>query len=224
MTEEFDQVVKVLYDYKYSDEAGEIQIRNGDIYRLVEKTNNEWWQVYDPSDADGESFFVPAQYVEIVHEESPWKALSDLDKALTFGDERSASPKPDYNDDPSDLYSTAASATSGRPIIPNTDDAYININSGGVGDQGDRDGEYINLDSYRTAAGIPSLVSIRLKHGLIYALKKTRRVECKYLHSSVIIWVDHCIIVLENYWSHGMLNYWNKVAPHFSVYQSNLSI
>ena len=160
MTEGLDQVVKVLYDYKYADEAGEIEIRNGDIYRLVEKTNNEWWQVYDPSDADGESFFVPAQYVEIVHDESAWKALSDLDKALTFGYERSASPNPDYQEDSSDLYSTAASATSGiRPIIPDTDESYVNITSGEERATADRDGEYINLDSYRSAAGIPSLVT-----------------------------------------------------------------
>ncbi|GFS12312.1 rho GTPase-activating protein 12 [Elysia marginata] len=160
MTEVLDQVVKVLYDYKYSDDAGEIEIRTGDIYRLVEKTNNEWWQVYDPSDADGESFFVPAQYVEIVHDESPWKALSDLDKALTFGDDRSASPDPDYNDDPSDLYSTAASATSGmRLVIHDTDESYVNIDNNGERGADDSQGEYINLDSYRTAAGIPSLAT-----------------------------------------------------------------
>ncbi|RUS71837.1 hypothetical protein EGW08_020400 [Elysia chlorotica] len=159
MTEVLDQVVKVLYDYKYSDEDGEIEIRNGDIYRLVEKTNNEWWQVYDPSDADGASFFVPAQYVEIVHEESAWKALSDLDKALTFGNDRGGSPDPDYPDDRSDpLYSTAASATSGiRPIVPDTDESYVNVTSGEEKATAERDGEYINLDSYRSAAGIPSL-------------------------------------------------------------------
>ncbi|GFN73744.1 rho GTPase-activating protein 15, partial [Plakobranchus ocellatus] len=158
MSEVLDQVVRVLYDFKYSDEAGEIQILKDDIYRLVEKTNNEWWQVYDPSDADGESFFVPAQYVEIVPEQSAWKALSDLDKALTFGDERSDSPEPDYNN-VSDLYSTAASGI--RPVLDGTD-VYVNVTSGG-GDTSAKDGEYINLDSYRSAAGIPSLSATGVK-------------------------------------------------------------
>uniref|UniRef100_A0A0B7A6W8 Rho GTPase-activating protein 12 n=1 Tax=Arion vulgaris TaxID=1028688 RepID=A0A0B7A6W8_9EUPU len=163
MSDEVEEVVKVLFDYKYSDENGQIQIKAGDIYRLVEKTNSEWWQVYDPSDENGECFFVPAQYVKIVSEKSPWKALSDLDKLLAFGGD---SDKPNNNTDTEEVveYSNELDLRQLNNVVSQADPQedliirtveYVNVPS-----EANRiidEGEYVNLDQFRDLAGLPSV-------------------------------------------------------------------
>ncbi|CAL1535833.1 unnamed protein product [Lymnaea stagnalis] len=148
MADETEEVVKVLYDYTYSDDSGKIEIKADDVYRLIEKTNSEWWQVYDPSDYDGESFFVPAQYVKIVSEKSPWKALSDLDKILTFGADStsSISESSDTDEDTNSEPSNSKQNESENSKPPVQDKNKLD------------EGEYVNLDMYRDAAGIQNPV------------------------------------------------------------------
>ncbi|XP_012940683.1 rho GTPase-activating protein 15 isoform X2 [Aplysia californica] len=144
MSEEVEDVVRVLYDYGYTDDSGQVTIKAGDLYRLVERTNNEWWQVYDPSDANGDCFFVPAQYVEVVSERSPLKTLSDLDKLLTFGESARDSPLTDYDDDREQTYANQV----------NRDNESDYVNSSSSHGEGETDGEYVNLEQYRNVARI----------------------------------------------------------------------
>uniref|UniRef100_A0A2C9JJN3 Rho GTPase-activating protein 12 n=1 Tax=Biomphalaria glabrata TaxID=6526 RepID=A0A2C9JJN3_BIOGL len=148
-TDESEKVVKVLYDFNYADDGENIEIKAGDIYRLIEKTNAEWWQVYDPSDYDGESFFVPAQYVEIVSDDSHLKALSDLDKVLTFGDD--IAPEDDNKKNKSALQELSKSKQNVSSNNLNNDSNCAPVSTS----QNDLDeGEYVNLDKFREVAGI----------------------------------------------------------------------
>ncbi|CAG5120420.1 unnamed protein product, partial [Candidula unifasciata] len=164
MSDDTEEVVKVLYDYKYSDDTGHVEIKTGDIYRLIEKTNNEWWQVYDPSDADGESFFVPAKYVKIVSEKSPWKTISDLDKLLTFGVNLDTSENLSETEEEEDTFRDSvfkeSSESNGLESKKQSQEENIEADYANVPykppDAGD-DGEYVNLDQFRDAAGIPIL-------------------------------------------------------------------
>lgn len=182
MTDETEEVVKVLYDYTYSEDNGKVEIKQGDIYRLIEKTNTEWWEVYDPTEYDGESFFVPAQYVEIVPEKSPWKALSDLDKVLTFGEDDgdvsdSESPINDpespVNDPESPINDPESPINDPKTCIPETEskknitasnnattqmDVRIDMNALPKTVNSSDDGEYVNLDEFRKTAGITTQV------------------------------------------------------------------
>ncbi|KAK7009242.1 rho GTPase-activating protein 15-like isoform X3 [Biomphalaria glabrata] len=148
-TDESEKVVKVLYDFNYADDGENIEIKAGDIYRLIEKTNAEWWQVYDPSDYDGESFFVPAQYVEIVSDDSHLKALSDLDKVLTFGDD--IAPEDDNKKNKSALQELSKSKQNVSSNNLNNDSNCAPVSTS----KNDLDeGEYVNLDKFREVAGI----------------------------------------------------------------------
>ncbi|XP_055869100.1 rho GTPase-activating protein 15-like isoform X12 [Biomphalaria glabrata] len=148
-TDESEKVVKVLYDFNYADDGENIEIKAGDIYRLIEKTNAEWWQVYDPSDYDGESFFVPAQYVEIVSDDSHLKALSDLDKVLTFGDD--IAPEDDNKKNKSALQELSKSKQNVSSNNLNNDSNCASVSTS----KNDLDeGEYVNLDKFREVAGI----------------------------------------------------------------------
>lgn len=166
MSDDTEEVVKVLYDYKYSDDTGQVEIKAGDIYRLVEKTNNEWWQVYDPSDENGEFFFVPAQYVKIVSEKSPWKALSDLDKLLTFGvtsdtSENLSETEEDADNSTDSVFKEANQSNGLEPKKQSQEESmdadYANVPRKPLDIRDE--GEYVNLDQFRDAAGLPILVS-----------------------------------------------------------------
>ena len=147
MAEAEEDVIRVLYDYSYTDDSGQVTIHAGDVYRLVERTNNEWWQVYDPSDSSCDSFFVPAQYVEVVSDKSPLKTLSDLDKLLTFGETGQSRTGSHYDE-------------SGCEQVPGQESDYANaIPSHHNQLQDEGEGEYVNLDSFRDASGLKPIVS-----------------------------------------------------------------
>ncbi|KAK6624052.1 hypothetical protein RUM44_010910 [Polyplax serrata] len=58
-------ILVVLYDFRYMwKDNREISVKKGEKLYLLEKTNRDWWQVVRPSER--KSFFVPAQYVELV--------------------------------------------------------------------------------------------------------------------------------------------------------------
>ena len=144
--------VEVLYDYSYSDDQGLVEIREGDVYKLVERTNSEWWHVCPldestPSEDDG--FFVPAQYVRV---------LKRRDETV---------------DNPTSSHDGVAEDEEDKLIYENNNFKHTLVNDGeqlprqtplqsagipetvnGMGKSVDTEGEYINLDEYRAAAKI----------------------------------------------------------------------
>ena len=139
---EAEDVIRVLYDYTYADDTGEVTIKAGDIYRLVERTNQEWWQVYDPSEPARDFFFVPAQYVETVADDGILKTISDLDQHLSINELSSFT---DNCHDHQEVFQTD---------VHNVDSAASQV-------YGDADGDYINLEQFREASGINPIVSYR---------------------------------------------------------------
>lgn len=57
--------IEVQYDYEYTANDNLVIIRQGESYLLVEKTNENWWQVMKDDGAN--AFYVPAQYVREMH-------------------------------------------------------------------------------------------------------------------------------------------------------------
>ncbi|KAK3108074.1 hypothetical protein FSP39_000688 [Pinctada imbricata] len=59
--------LKALYDYSYRDDDGHVvNMRKGEEYHLLQK-QGDWWEVIrDAGDTNELSFYVPANYVEIV--------------------------------------------------------------------------------------------------------------------------------------------------------------
>ena len=55
--------VKVLYDFSYKTSAGvQVDLVQGDEYKLLKKSNEDWWQVI--KEGAQKSLYVPANYVE----------------------------------------------------------------------------------------------------------------------------------------------------------------
>lgn len=151
--------VEVLYDYTYSDDTGTVEIQEGDVYKLLEKTNDEWWHVCslannNPSkDTDG--FFVPAQYVRILKKNLDLdNALSTLDDVLDEEEKRMSEKsigKLDCEDKTAtviglelqDKQPTSKTSANGMPEIRKR--------------ESDGDDEYVNLAQYRLEANIPSV-------------------------------------------------------------------
>lgn len=62
--------LKALYDYEYNYDSGEkITMTTGDIYELKSKASTDWWQVKYMK--DGNSFHVPACYVQVLENYDP---------------------------------------------------------------------------------------------------------------------------------------------------------
>ncbi|XP_034468861.1 rho GTPase-activating protein 12-like isoform X9 [Hippoglossus hippoglossus] len=68
--------IEVEYDYEYKSKDRLINIRQGDCYMLVKKSNEDWWQV--KKEEGTKAFYVPAQYVREVR-----KALMPPLKPIT---------------------------------------------------------------------------------------------------------------------------------------------
>lgn len=56
--------IEVEYDYEYKSKDRMINIKQGERYLLVKKSNGDWWQVR--KDEGSKPFYVPAQYVREV--------------------------------------------------------------------------------------------------------------------------------------------------------------
>ncbi|XP_060761966.1 rho GTPase-activating protein 12a isoform X3 [Neoarius graeffei] len=56
--------IEVEYDYEYKSKDRMITIKQGECYLLVQKTNEDWWQVR--KEEGSKPFYVPAQYVREV--------------------------------------------------------------------------------------------------------------------------------------------------------------
>uniref|UniRef100_UPI00358F1886 rho GTPase-activating protein 12-like n=1 Tax=Myxine glutinosa TaxID=7769 RepID=UPI00358F1886 len=68
MTESDRTMVEVKFDYSYTTEAGrEVVIHQGDVFLLVNKTNDDWWQVRQLN--NNMHIYVPVKYVNEVEDE-----------------------------------------------------------------------------------------------------------------------------------------------------------
>jgi hypothetical protein len=150
MSVDSTEEVEVLYDYSYNDDQGEVQIRHGEKYRLVERTNSEWWHVCaldqstQSTEDSAEGIFVPAQYVRVVKTDDDVKsALSSLDSAL---DEENVAEK-------------ETEAPAKRPREPNLQRQPVLSN--GTGKSADTETDYVNLDQYRADAKISTAPDVR---------------------------------------------------------------
>lgn len=160
-----EDLVKVLYSYSYNDETGPVQIEEGEEYRLLERTNTEWWHVCHVSDskfenAEEHGFFVPAKYVCVVKKDREVdNAISSLDDVLsqeeqTFSEDHGGTisePEPDY----SDLH---------KGSRPNTEPAYKHHGlKNGMGNSSEsKEVLYMNLDNFRAGANISQLDNHKL--------------------------------------------------------------
>lgn len=151
----------VLYNYSYSDDQGPVEIEEGDVYRLVERTNSEWWHVC-PLDAknspstEDDGFFVPAQYVRLIEKTRDFEAetesaISSLDDVLEGED--GAEGRTKYAN-----TSVGQRALQGRGQPPQEGSVQSSGSSpsiNGMGKNIDTEGDYVNLDQYRAVANIP---------------------------------------------------------------------
>ncbi|BFZ02333.1 hypothetical protein BsWGS_05371 [Bradybaena similaris] len=172
MSADAEKAVKVLYDFTYSDDSGPVEIKTGDVYSLVEKTNDEWWQVYASSDPHKEPFFVPAQYVKIIPKKSARKSLKNSDKTSAFSDDslESAIDYSGNSDDDDEEYSEASklntsdcgiqSRLSGEEDFSNDED---HTNGPHIASKPKPVGDYVNLDQYRDVAGIQKVPGLSEK-------------------------------------------------------------
>ncbi|XP_076461272.1 rho GTPase-activating protein 15-like isoform X4 [Babylonia areolata] len=140
--------VEVLYDYSYTDDQGLVEIHEGEVYRLLERTNSEWWHVYSVDEDDG--FFVPAQYVRVIKgtlegDQEVNNALSSLDDVL--GNEEETN-----NENSSEnIVSSSVNRSQGKGSLPTPH----TVN--GMGTDTDSGAEYMNLDLFRKEAKMPPL-------------------------------------------------------------------
>lgn len=164
-TGEGEETVEVLYDYSYSDEQGLVEIHEGDVYRLLEKTNSEWWHVCaldkipPASEDDDDGFFVPAQYVRVVKGKSPGdqevdSAISSLDDVLGAEEEEKQENNVTTNIGHTVLHSGGQSQVQGGQPAPHRPPS---VNGMGKNIDTDGDSDYVNLDQYRADAKIPPL-------------------------------------------------------------------
>ncbi|XP_070210293.1 rho GTPase-activating protein 12-like isoform X3 [Littorina saxatilis] len=161
MSAEGGEKVMVLYNYSYSDDQGPVEIEEGDVYRLVERTNSEWWHVC-PLDAknspstEDDGFFVPAQYVRLIEKTRDFEAetesaISSLDDVLEGED--GAEGRTKYAN-----TSVGQRALQGRGQPPQEGSVQSSGSSpsiNGMGKNIDTEGDYVNLDQYRAVANIP---------------------------------------------------------------------
>ncbi|KAL8600586.1 hypothetical protein ACOMHN_062457 [Nucella lapillus] len=154
MSAEKIEEVEVLYNYSYSDDQGLVEIHEGDVYRLLERTNEEWWHVYSVDEDDG--FYVPAQYVRILKEKSGDEevknALSSLDNVLD-GEEEG---EPAYENSSGIGVSQSGDKSQKKITLPS---APVPPTVNGMRKNSDAKGEYMNLDQFRAVSMIQPLDS-----------------------------------------------------------------
>lgn len=158
-TDEVDEV-EVLFDYSYSDDQGLIKINEGDVYRLLAKTNSEWWHVCSldktPPSTEDDGFFVPAQYVKVIQKKVRGdrevdNAISSLDDVLG---EEEENPQNNVNTSVGPAVFPSGGRSQNEGGTP-ASQRPPSIN--GMGKTIDTDGDYVNLDQYRADAKISSL-------------------------------------------------------------------
>ncbi|XP_078716156.1 rho GTPase-activating protein 12-like [Lampetra fluviatilis] len=87
---ETSTTVKAIYDYEYTNANGRrIVMVEGDVYHLVQKRNDEWWQVRKPGEPS--PFYVPVVYVV--------ELTADCDSPTAQGDARGVKEDPATCDD-----------------------------------------------------------------------------------------------------------------------------
>ena len=136
-------VVVVLFDYSYENDSGSVQIKTGDEYVLLDKTNDEWWHVKRQGDDD--TFYVPAQYVRLYDEDdsdiscpsTPCLLTKESDNGDPDGTKNGDMPAPEYCEEHNNNVS---------PTIPDKPKLQFMFS--------DQAPDYVNLDEFRSASNI----------------------------------------------------------------------
>lgn len=63
--------VKAAYNYSYNYEGKKISFKKDEEFQLLNKSNNDWWQVRRYMDGAAQDIYVPAVYVKEVNEPAP---------------------------------------------------------------------------------------------------------------------------------------------------------
>ncbi|XP_021376229.1 rho GTPase-activating protein 27-like isoform X3 [Mizuhopecten yessoensis] len=195
-----------LYDYTYVDDSGKtVHMTKGEEYHLLEKSN-DWWEVFRAGDSTDLSFYVPANYVKFVDDsesKAKTKQTSDSDfegdpgsEMSSLGlDTRSISPslkngvsnaddtegnhKPDKA---MDIYANSNVSTfmTNNNVDVSSKNGSITVRPGMYRRSLSTDdgGDYMNLETLREQAGLPSAPRPPLQDGeSIYANVQELNIE-----------------------------------------------
>ena len=172
--------LRALYDYSYKDDDGHmVTMKQGDEYHLISKSG-DWWEVIrDAGGANEFTFYVPASYVKIIDEDneknSPRSNITkesnsdnnnekyDQDDILVTGSEnvktdmahtaRSTTNYIDQNEVGITFGKGKSCKKKSESSIPSATVAVTAVKAPYRRSYSD-DGDYVNLDKYRTDADI----------------------------------------------------------------------
>ena len=172
--------LRALYDYSYKDDDGHmVTMKQGDEYHLISKSG-DWWEVIrDAGGANEFTFYVPASYVKIIDEDneknSPRSNITkesnsdnnnekyDQDDILVTGSEnvktdmahtaRSTTNYIDQNEVGITFGKGKSCKKKSDSSIPSATVAVTAVTAPFRRSYSD-DGDYVNLDKYRTDADI----------------------------------------------------------------------
>lgn len=173
--------LRALYDYSYNDDDGHmITMNKGDEYHLISKSG-DWWEVVRDAGSTNEfTFYVPATYVQTlddVDNDSPRSNNSNESSSDNNNDEKVTVTKIVTGTDNlrTEMASTSSSdhfinssevgitfGKKGKSSFKKSSDTSNNKSSGipvpsvsvPLRRSFSDDGDYVNLDKYRTDAGI----------------------------------------------------------------------
>ena len=169
--------VKVLYDYNYQDDDAktEVWMRTDEIFYLLNSDEKEWWEVCRP-DSPENHFYVPSTYVEILSN------VSGSSNSQQLGHVRNNIHIKTHSILNETVRNNMMSTFKGS-VDSDEESDYVNVNAPQSTEPGNSDSksqdikvqyftsnvnrptelsvddDYVNLEQFREAAGIPSVNS-----------------------------------------------------------------
>ncbi|XP_033762141.1 rho GTPase-activating protein 12-like isoform X2 [Pecten maximus] len=189
--------LEALYDYTYKDDYGNIvHMKRGEQYHLLEKSG-DWWEVFRAGDSTDLSFYVPANYVRFIDdskskaadkqqrdsdEGDPGSEISSLaldshtSSSLENGMSNAADTEENHETQQAmDIYANTNVSTfmTNNNVDISSKNGSITVRPGMYRRSlsNDDGGDYMNLDTLREQAGLPSAPKppVNDEGGSIYA-------------------------------------------------------